>query len=79
MGFREPSAFAMSIFATLLAGTAAGSLLIAHLWIAGTAVTLVWIAATWHGMRLLRSAQADHDRLTGRVAREETPRTQTNH
>jgi hypothetical protein len=60
----------LGLAATVLAGTAAGSLLLGHLWIAGTAITLVWLAATWHGMRLLRSAQTNDDAVKKRVGSE---------
>jgi hypothetical protein len=39
----------------LLGGTAAGAAFRAHYVIAGTVITLVWAAATWHGFRLMRS------------------------
>jgi MerE protein len=42
--------------ASLLAGTAGGAVLSSHPFVAGTAITLVWSAATWHGFRLMRSA-----------------------
>ena len=46
----------LALAATLLAGTAAGAALRAHPHVAGTVITLTWLAATWHGFRLLRSA-----------------------
>jgi hypothetical protein len=44
--------------ATLLAGTAAGAVLRGHPFAAATVLTLGWMAATWHGIRLLRAARA---------------------
>ena len=44
----------LALAATLLAGTAAGATLRTHPFVAGTVITLVWLAATWHGFRLLR-------------------------
>jgi hypothetical protein len=41
----------------LLGGTAAGAQLGAHPYIAGTAVTVLWVAGTWRGFSLIRSAQ----------------------
>ena len=44
--------------ATLLGGTALGVALRSHRILAGVVITLVWLAATWHGLRLLRRARA---------------------
>ena len=44
----------MALATTLLAGTAAGAALRGHPLVAGTIITLAWLAATWHGVRLLR-------------------------
>ncbi len=46
------------LLGSLLAGTALGAVFRDHLVLAGTAVTLVWILATWRGLWLLRSAQS---------------------
>ena len=43
----------LALAATLLAGTAAGAAIGGHPFVAGTIITLVWLAATWHGIRLL--------------------------
>jgi MerE protein len=43
----------LALAATLLAGTAAGAALRTHPFVAGTFITLAWLAATWHGFRLL--------------------------
>jgi mercuric ion transport protein len=48
----------LSILALLLGSTAAGALLRAHPYVAGIAVTLLWIAGTWRGLVLVRRAQA---------------------
>ncbi len=44
----------LSLAAALLGGTAAGAALRGHPFAAGTIITLAWLAATWHGFRLLR-------------------------
>ena len=46
------------ILASILAGTTAGALLANHVVVTGTLVTLLWILATWRGLRLLRAAPA---------------------
>ena len=47
----------LGVSAALLGGTAAGVALRGHLFVAGTVITATWLAATWHGIRLMRSAQ----------------------
>jgi len=44
----------MALATSLLAGTAAGAALRGHPLAAGTTITLAWLAATWHGVQLLR-------------------------
>ena len=44
----------LTLATTALAGTTAGILLRAHPVAAGTIITLAWLAATWHGIRLMR-------------------------
>ena len=44
----------MALATTVLAGTAAGVLLRAHPFVAGTVITLAWLSATFHGIRLMR-------------------------
>ena len=46
----------LGILATLLGGTAIGSMFGPFPWIAGTIITAVWAWGTWRGLRLLRSA-----------------------
>jgi hypothetical protein len=46
----------LGLAGAVLAGTTAGAALGGHLMAAGTIVSLVWLAATWHGFRLLRSS-----------------------
>jgi mercuric ion transport protein len=48
----------LSVLALLLGGTAAGVLLRAHPYIAGAVVTALWVAGTWRGFRLMRSARS---------------------
>ena len=47
----------LAVFATLLSGTAIGTLITGHSYLAGAVITLVWISATWRGIRHLRSAR----------------------
>lgn len=47
----------LGALALLLGGTAAGALLRAHPFIAGTVVTLLWAAGTWRGYSLIRNAE----------------------
>ena len=42
--------------AALLSGTAAGTLLHAHIYAAGAVISAVWLAATWRGVRYFRDA-----------------------
>ena len=44
--------------AAVFSGTAAGALLRQHVWAAGAAVTAVWAAATWRGIRYFRTARS---------------------
>ena len=46
----------LALAAALLGGTAAGALLRGHPFVAGTIITVTWLAATWHGFRLMRRA-----------------------
>ena len=47
----------LAVFGTLLAGTAAGALFRGHLILAGAVISIAWLAATWHGFRLMRSGE----------------------
>src|ERR1700687_3181376 len=47
----------LALAATLLSGTAAAALLQDHPYLAGAAITLLWLAATWRGIRQIQSAQ----------------------
>src|SRR5437899_11365079 len=44
----------LALAATLLGGTAAGAALRGHPFVAGAIISLSWLAATWHGFRLMR-------------------------
>ena len=44
----------LALAAALLGGTAAGAALRGHPFVAGAIITLAWLAATWHGFRLMR-------------------------
>ena len=45
----------LALASALLAGTAAGAAVRGHPIATGIAITLAWAAATWHGLRLMRS------------------------
>ena len=47
----------LAVLGVILGGTAAGALLQAHPYVAGTLVTVLWAAGTWRGFSLVRSAQ----------------------
>ena len=47
----------LGVLALLLGGTAAGALLRAHPYWAGTLTTFLWAAGTWRGFWLVRSAR----------------------
>ena len=47
----------LGLIGTLLSGTAVGALMNRHLYIAGGAIALVWLAATWRGVSYLRSSR----------------------
>jgi len=44
----------LALAATLLGGTAAGAALRGRPYVAGAIISLLWLAATWHGFRLMR-------------------------
>jgi hypothetical protein len=46
----------LALLGVALGGTAAGAFLHAHIWLAGSLVTLTWAALTWRGLWLLRRA-----------------------
>ena len=47
----------LGVFGALLAGTAAGAVFRGHLFLAGAIISLAWLAATWHGFRLMRAGE----------------------
>jgi hypothetical protein len=47
----------LGLAATLLTGTAAGVLLRDHSFLAGSVISVVWLAATWRGILYFRSAR----------------------
>ena len=47
------------VAATLLSGTAAGAVLRGHLYVTGAIITVLWLAATWRGVRYFLVARAD--------------------
>ena len=46
----------LGLAATLLSGTAAGVLLHDHPFLAGSVITVTWLAGTWRGISFFRSA-----------------------
>ncbi|MFF4574381.1 hypothetical protein [Streptomyces sp. NPDC001410] len=48
----------LALLSVALGGTAAGVFLRAHVWLAGTVITLVWAALTWRGMWLVRNGRS---------------------
>ncbi len=44
----------LGLAATLLSGTAAAALLHDHPYVAGAVITMVWLAATWRGIRQIQ-------------------------
>lgn len=47
----------LAILVTVLGGTAFGAFLSDNLLLAGLVVTVVWVAGTWRGFRLVRQAK----------------------
>ena len=47
----------LGVFGALLAGTAVGAVFRGHLFLAGAIISLAWVAATWHGFRLMRAGE----------------------
>ncbi len=49
--------FTLWLAATLLSGTATGALLLGHPYVAGAAITLVWLTATGRGIRHIQAVR----------------------
>jgi|KBSMisStaDraftv2_1062788.scaffolds.fasta_scaffold02228_12 cytochrome c biogenesis protein CcdA len=47
------------VVGALLSGTALGAVFTGHLFVAGAAISIVWLAATLHGFNLMRRARID--------------------
>ena len=47
------------VIGALLSGSALGAAFTGHLFLAGTAISIVWLAATLHGFNLMRRARVD--------------------
>jgi cytochrome c biogenesis protein CcdA len=47
------------VVGALLSGTAFGAVFTGHLFVAGAAISIVWLAATLHGFNLMRRARID--------------------
>jgi len=52
----------LSLGAALFGGTAAGVVLRGHPYVAGAVISAVWLTATWHGFRLMASAERARQR-----------------
>jgi len=48
----------LGLLAAVFGGTTLGVLVRDHAWVAGTILTLSWIAGTWYGFKLMRRARA---------------------
>jgi hypothetical protein len=48
----------LTLLGVALGGTTAGAFLHRYVWLAGTLITLVWLALTWRGIWLLRKGRA---------------------
>jgi cytochrome c biogenesis protein CcdA len=57
----------LSLLGMLLGGTVIGAALAQYTWLAGTLITIVWLAATWRGLRHLRDARRFAQALTRRA------------
>lgn len=49
--------FTLGVLAAVFGSTALGAALSDHVWIAGTVVTVAWLAGTAYGLRLVRRAE----------------------
>lgn len=47
----------LGMLGAVLAGTSLGAVLRDHAWVAGTLITLTWVAGTGYGFHLIRQAQ----------------------
>ncbi len=47
----------LGVLGAVLAGTSAGAVLRDHMWVAGTLLTVTWLAGTGYGLHLIRQAQ----------------------
>ena len=48
----------LGLLAAVFGGTTLGVLVRDHAWVAGTILTVSWIAGTWYGFRLMRRARS---------------------
>ena len=49
----------LAVVVALLSGTAIGALVRGHLYIAGTIISITWLAGTLHGFNLMRRARIE--------------------
>ena len=47
----------LAVLASLLGGTALGTLVRDHAWVAGTLITATWVMGTGYGLHLIRRSQ----------------------
>jgi hypothetical protein len=62
----------LAIFATLLSGTTIGALITGHPHVAGAAITLTWMVATWRGIRHLQSARTPSSSVNATARKSES-------
>jgi cytochrome c biogenesis protein CcdA len=62
----------LGVFGALLAGTAVGAVFRGHVFLAGAVISLAWLAATWHGFRLMRAGEQARDAAGRDASREGT-------
>jgi hypothetical protein len=50
--------FTLALLGAALGGTTAGVFLREHVWLAGSVITLAWVALTWRGLWLVRKGRS---------------------
>ena len=49
----------LAVLASVLSGTAAGALIYAHLYVTGAVISILWLAGTLQGFRLMQRARIE--------------------
>lgn len=47
----------LAVLTAVFAGTSVGTMVSEHIWVAGSIITLTWVAGTGYGFHLIRRAQ----------------------